>query len=159
MRRLLTALVLAPLAACACGDSGADTAAVTTTTSTSTTTTEPIAATTEMPDTFCGAITQANSAFDDLTRTMLATMSGDPSGPFIVAVEDTVAILGQAESLAPPEAADAAALLATAYRDFESMLFEVDFVPDAIPADDPRATALTDDAFRNAVSTVTEVCP
>ena len=156
MRHLFATLALVSLLAAACSSDGED-AAVTTTTST-TTTAAPTTTEAAAPGTFCEAIAEANLAFDDLTRTMLATMAGDPSGPFIIAVDDTVEILEQAEALAPPEAADATSHLATAYREFEALLFEIDFVPEAIPADDPRASALTDATFLDAVSTVTEVC-
>lgn len=157
MRHLFATLALVSLLAAACSDDGDDAAPATTTTST-TTTAAPTTTEAAAPGTFCEAITEANLAFDDLTRTMLATMAGDPSGPFIIAVDDTVEILEQAESLAPPEAADATSHLATSYREFEALLFEVDFVPEAIPADDPRASALTDAAFLDAITTVTEVC-
>jgi len=38
------------------------------------------------------------------------------------------------------------------------LLFEIDFVVSDLPVDDPRAAALNDAAFAEAIVTITEVC-
>ena len=95
MRRsfaLITLIVSVAAVAVACGDDAdpaRDVADTTTTTSTSsTTTTEPAGP----PATFCEGVEQVNLLFDDIARTMLATMAGEPSAEFIV-------VLGRARSI------------------------------------------------------------
>ncbi|HBU04843.1 MAG TPA: hypothetical protein DEA70_10215, partial [Acidimicrobiaceae bacterium] len=141
----------------ACGEDAApalDVANTTTTGSTSTTTTEPAGP----PATFCEGIEQVNLLLDDIARTMLATMAGEPSAEFIVVLGGTVDLLDQTAALAPDEATDAIGLLADAYAGFEELLFEIDFVVSDLPVDDPRAAALSDTAFTEAVVNITEVC-
>ena len=89
---------------------------------------------------------------------MLATMAGEPSAEFIVVLGRAVDLLDQAAALAPDEADDAIGLVADAYAGFEALLFEIDFVVSDLPVDDPRAAALNDAAFAEAIVTITEVC-
>lgn len=158
MRRLfaLIALIAAiAVVAVACGDDADPTVDVAdTTTTSSTTTTEPAGP----PATFCEGVEQVNLLFDDIARTMLATMAGEPSAEFIVVLSRAVDVLDQAAALAPDEADDAIGLLADAYAGFEELLFEIDFVVSDLPVDDPRAAALSDAAFTEAIVTITEVC-
>lgn len=161
MRRLFALIALIALiavVAVACGDDAdpaADVADTTTTSSTSTTTTtEPAGP----PATFCEGVEQVNLLFDDIARTMLATMAGEPSAEFIVVLGRAVDLLDQAAALAPDEADDAIGLVADAYAGFEELLFEIDFVVSDLPVDDPRAAALSDAAFTEAIVTITEVC-
>lgn len=164
MRRLfalITLIASIAVVAVACGedaDPALDVANTTTTGSTSTTsattTTEPAGP----PATFCEGIEQVNLLLDDIARTMLATMAGEPSAEFIVVLGGTVDLLDQTAALAPDEATDAIGLLADAYAGFEELLFEIDFVVSDLPVDDPRAAALSDTAFTEAVVNITEVC-
>lgn len=161
MRRsfaLITLIVSAAAVAVACGDDAnpaQDVADTTTTSSTSsTTTTEPA----EPPATFCAGFEQANLHFDNIARTMLATLAGEPPAEFIVVLGSTVDLLNQTAALAPDEATDAIGLVADAYAGFEALLFEIDFVVSDLPVDDPRAAALNDAAFAEAIVTITEVC-
>ena len=161
MRRsfaLITLIVSAAVVAVACGDDAnpaQDVADTTTTSSTSsTTTTEPA----EPPATFCAGVEQANLLLDDIARTMLATLAGEPPAEFIVVLGSTVDLLNQTAALAPDEATDAIGLVADAYAGFEELLFEIDFVVSDLPVDDHRATALSDAAFTEAIVTITEVC-
>ncbi len=161
MRRsfaLITLIVSAAAVAVACGDDAnpaQDVADTTTTNSTSsTTTTEPA----EPPATFCAGVEQANLLLDDIARTMLATLAGEPPAEFIVVLGSTVDLLNQTAALAPDEATDAIGLVADAYAGFEALLFEIDFVVSDLPVDDPRAAALNDAAFAEAIVTITEVC-
>ncbi len=160
MRRLFALIALIAsiaVVAVACGedaDPALDVANTTTTGSTSTTTTEPAGP----PATFCEGIEQVNLLLDDIARTMLATMAGEPSAEFIVVLGGTVDLLDQTAALAPDEATDAIGLLADAYAGFEELLFEIDFVVSDLPVDDPRAAALSDTAFTEAVVNITEVC-
>lgn len=161
MRRsfaLITLIVSAAAVAVACGDDAnpaQDVADTTTTSSTSsTTTTEPA----EPPATFCAGFEQANLLLDNIARTMLATLAGEPPAEFIVVLGSTVDLLNQTAALAPDEASDAIGLLADAYAGFEALLFEIDFVVSDLPVDDPRAAALNDAAFAEAIVTITEVC-
>ena len=147
MRRsfaLITLIVSVAAVAVACGDDAdpaVDVADTTTTSSTSTTTTtEPAGP----PATFCEGVEQVNLLFDDIARTMLATMAGEPSAEFIVVLGRAVDLLDQAAALAPDEADDAIGLVADAYAGFEELLFEIDFVVSDLPVDDPRAAALSD---------------
>ena len=159
MRRsfaLITLIVSVAFVAVACGDD-ADPArgvADTTTTSSTTTTTEPAGP----PATFCEGVEQLNLLLDDIARTMLATMAGEPPAEFIVVLGSAVDLLDQTAALAPDEASDAIGLLADAYAGFEALLFEIDFVVSDLPVDDPRAAALSDAAFTEAIVTITEVC-
>ena len=158
MRRLfaLIALIAAiAVVAVACGDDADPAVDVAdTTTTSSTTTTEPAGP----PATFCEGVEQVNLLFDDIARTMLATMAGEPPAEFIVVLGDTVDALDQTAALAPDEATDAIGLLTDAYAGFEALLFEIDFVVSDLPVDDPRAAALNDAAFAEAIVTITEVC-
>ena len=161
MRRsfaLITLIVSVAVVAVACGDGAdpaRDVADTTTTTSTSsTTTTEPAGP----PETFCEGVEQLNLLLDDIARTMLATMAGEPPAEFIVVLGSAVDLLDQTAALAPDEASDAIGLLADAYAGFEALLFEIDFVVSDLPVDDPRAAALSDAAFTEAIVTITEVC-
>ncbi len=160
MRRLFALIALIAsiaVVAVACGedaDPALDVANTTTTGSASTTTTEPAGP----PATFCEGIEQVNLLLDDIARTMLATMAGEPSAEFIVVLGGTVDLLDQTAALAPDEATDAIGLLADAYAGFEELLFEIDFVVSDLPVDDPRAAALSDTAFTEAVVNITEVC-
>lgn len=161
MRRsfaLITLIVSAAAVAVACGDDAnpaQDVADTTTTSSTSsTTTTEPA----EPPATFCAGFEQANLLLDNIARTMLATLAGEPPAEFIVVLGSTVDLLDQTAALAPDEATDAIGLVADAYAGFEALLFEIDFVVSDLPVDDPRAAALNDAAFAEAIVTMTEVC-
>ena len=161
MRRsfaLITLIVSAAAVAVACGDDAnpaQDVADTTTTSSTSsTTTTEPA----EPPATFCAGFEQANLLLDNIARTMLATLAGEPPAEFIVVLGSTVDLLNQTAALAPDEATDAIGLVADAYAGFEALLFEIDFVVSDLPVDDPRAAALNDAAFAEAIVTMTEVC-
>ena len=161
MRRsfaLITLIVSVAAAAVACGDDAdpeRDVADTTTTSSTSsTTTTEPAGP----PTTFCEGVEQVNLLLDDIARTMLATMAGEPPAEFIVVLGSTVDLLDQTAALAPDEATDAIGLLADTYAGFEALLFEIDFVVNDLPVDDPRAAALSDAAFTEAIVTITEVC-
>ena len=158
MRRsfaLITLIVSVAAVAVACGNDAdrAQDVADTTTTS-STTTTEPAGP----PATFCEGIEQVNLLLDNIARTMLATMAGEPPAEFIVVLGDTVDVLDQTAALAPDEATDAIGLVADAYAGFEALLFEIDFVVSDLPVDDPRAAALNDAAFAAAIVTMTEVC-
>ncbi len=158
MRRsfaLITLIVSVAVVAVACGDD-ADPArdVADTTTTSSTTTTEPAGP----PATFCEGVEQLNLLLDDIARTMLATMAGEPPAEFIVVLGSTVDLLNQTAALAPDEASDAIGLLADAYAGFEALLFEIDFVVSDLPVDDPRAAALSDAAFTEAIVTITEVC-
>jgi hypothetical protein len=161
MRRsfaLITLIVSIAGMTAACGDDAdpeRDVAETTTSSSTSTTTTaEPAGP----PATFCEGVEQVNLRLDDITRTMLATMAGEPPAEFIVVLGDTVDVLDQTAALAPDEATDAIGLLTDAYAGFEALLFEIDFVVSDLPIDDPRAAALNDAAFAEAIVTITEVC-
>ena len=161
MRRsfaLITLIVSAAAVAVACGDDAnpaQDVADTTTTSSTSsTTTTEPA----EPPATFCAGFEQANLLLDNIARTMLATLAGEPPAEFIVVLGSTVDLINQTAALAPDEATDAIGLVADAYAGFEALLFEIDFVVSDLPVDDPRAAALNDAAFAEAIVTITEVC-
>lgn len=161
MRRsfaLITLIVSAAAVAVACGDDAnpaQDVADTTTTSSTSsTTTTEPA----EPPATFCAGFEQANLLLDNIARTMLATLAGEPPAEFIVVLGSTVDLLNQTAALAPDEATDAIGLVADAYAGLEALLFEIDFVVSDLPVDDPRAAALNDAAFAEAIVTITEVC-
>ena len=161
MRRsfaLITLIVSVVAVAVACGDDAdpaVDVADTTTTSSTSTTTTtEPAGP----PATFCEGVEQVNLLFDDIARTMLATMAGEPSAEFIVVLGRAVDLLDQAAALAPDDATDAIGLVADAYAGFEALLFEIDFVVSDLPVDDPRAAALNDAAFAEAIVTMTEAC-
>ena len=161
MRRsfaLITLIVSVAAVAVACGgdaDPAQDVADNTTTSSTSsTTTTEPA----EPPATFCAGFEQANLLLDNIARTMLATLAGEPPAEFIVVLGSTVDLLNQTAALAPDEATDAIGLVADAYAGFEALLFEIDFVVSDLPVDDPRAAALNDAAFAEAIVTMTEVC-
>ena len=161
MRRsfaLITLIVSVAVVAVACGDDAdpAQDVADTTSTSstTSTTTTEPAGP----PATFCEGVEQLNLLLDDIARTMLATMAGEPPAEFIVVLESTVDLLDQTAALASDGATDAIELLADAYAGFEELLFEIDFVVSDLPVDDPRAAALSDAAFTEAIVTITEVC-
>ena len=155
---LITLIVSAAAVAVACGDDAnpaQDVADTTTTSSTSsTTTTEPA----EPPATFCAGFEQANLLLDNIARTMLATLAGEPPAEFIVVLGSTVDLLNQTAALAPDEATDAIGLVADAYAGFEALLFEIDFVVSDLPVDDPRAAALNDAAFAEAIVTITEVC-
>ncbi|MBQ87467.1 MAG: hypothetical protein CL433_01290 [Acidimicrobiaceae bacterium] len=158
MRRLFALIALIAsiaVVAVACGDD-ADPAldVADTTTTSSTTTSEPAGP----PATFCEGVEQVNLLLDNIARTMLATMAGEPSAEFIVVLGDAVDLLDQTAALAPDEADDAAGLLADAYSGFEELLFEIDFVVNDLPVDDPRAAALSDAAFTEAIVTITEVC-
>ena len=161
MRRsfaLITLIVSVAAVAVACGDDADRPQDVADTTSTSsissTTTTEPAGP----PATFCERVEQVNLLLDDIARTMLATMAGEPPAEFIVVLESTVDLLDQTAALAPDEATDAIGLVADAYAGFEALLFEIDFVVSDLPVDDPRAAALNDAAFADAIVTITEVC-
>ena len=161
MRRsfaLITLILSVAAVAVACGDDAdrpQDVADTTTTSSiSSTTTTEPAGP----PATFCERVEQVNLLLDDIARTMLATMAGEPPAEFIVVLESTVDLLDQTAALAPDEATDAIGLVADAYAGFEALLFEIDFVVSNLPVDDPRAAALNDAAFADAIVTITEVC-
>ena len=161
MRRsfaLITLILSVAAVAVACGDDAdrpQDVADATTTSSiSSTTTTEPAGP----PATFCEGVEQVNLLLDDIARTMLATMAGEPPAEFIVVLESTVDLLDQTAALAPDEATDAIGLVADAYAGFEALLFEIDFVVSDLPIDDPRAAALNDAAFADAIVTITEVC-
>jgi hypothetical protein len=160
MRRLFALIALIALiavVAVACGedaDPALDVANTTTSTTSETTTTEPAGP----PATFCEGIEQVNLLLDDIARTMLATMAGEPSAEFIVVLGGTVDLLDQTAALAPDEATDAIGLLADAYAGFEELLFEIDFVVSELPVDDPRAAALSETAFTEAVVNITEVC-
>ena len=158
MRRsfaLITLILSVAVVAVACGDD-ADPArdVADTTTTSSTTTTEPAGP----PATFCEGVEQLNLLLDDIARTMLATMAGEPPAEFIVVLGSTVDLLDQTAALAPDEATDAIGLVADAYAGFEALLFEIDFVVSDLPVDDPRAAALSDAAFTEAIVTITEVC-
>lgn len=161
MRRsfaLITLIVSAAAVSVACGDDAnpaQDVADTTTTSSTSTTTTTEPA---EPPATFCAGFEQANLLLDNIARTMLATLAGEPPAEFIVVLGSTVDLLNQTAALAPDEATDAIGLVADAYAGFEALLFEIDFVVSDLPVDDPRAAALSDAAFTEAIVTITEVC-
>ena len=161
MRRsfaLITLIVSVAAVAVACGDDAdpAQDVADTTTTSSisSTTTTEPAGP----PATFCEGVEQANLLLDNIARTMLATMAGEPPAEFIVVLGSTVDLLDQTAALAPDDATDAIGLVADAYAGFEALLFEIDFVVSDLPVDDPRAAALNDAAFAEAIVTMTEAC-
>jgi hypothetical protein len=161
MRRsfaLITLIVSVAAVAVACGDDAdpaQDVADTTTTSSTSsTTTTEPAGP----PATFCEGVEQANLLLDNIARTMLATMAGEPPAEFIVVLGSAVDLLDQTAALAPDKATDAIGLVADAYAGFEALLFEIDFVVSDLPVDDPRAAALNDAAFAEAIVTITEVC-
>ncbi len=158
MRRsfaLITLIVSVAAVAVACGDDADPARGVAdTTTTSSTTTTEPAGP----PATFCAGVEQANLLLDDIARTMLATLAGEPPAEFIVVLGSTVDLLDQTAALAPDEATDAIGLVADAYAGFEALLFEIDFVVSDLPVDDPRAAALSDAAFTEAIVTITEVC-
>ena len=161
MRRsfaLITLIVSVAVVAVACGDDAdpaRDVADTTSTTSTtSTTTTEPAGP----PATFCEGVEQLNLLLDDIARTMLATMAGETPAEFIVVLGSTVDLLDQTAALAPDETTDSIGLLADTYAGFEALLFEIDFVVNDLPVDDPRAAALSDAAFTEAIVTITEVC-
>ena len=155
---LITLIVSVAAATVACGDDAdpeRDVADTTTTSSTSsTTTTEPAGP----PTTFCEGVEQVNLLLDDIARTMLATMAGEPPAEFIVVLGSTVDLLDQTAALASDDATDAIGLLADAYAGFEELLFEIDFVISDLPVDDARAAALSDAAFTEAIVTITEVC-
>ena len=158
MRRsfaLITLILSVAVVAVACGDD-ADPArdVADTTTTSSTTTTEPAGP----PATFCEGVEQLNLLLDDIARTMLATMAGEPPAEFIVVLGSTVDLLDQTAALASDGATDAIGLLANAYAGFEELLFEIDFVVSDLPVDDHRATALSDAAFTEAIVTITEAC-
>lgn len=159
MARLLSLLAIVAVLAGACSD-GDDATAEPTTTTAAPTTAAPTTAppTTGAPATYCEAVERVNASLDEVARTMLATLAGEPSAAFIVTLEDTVSLLDQASELAPPEAADATTTLADAYAGFEELLFEIDFMVAELPTDDPRAAALSEPAFAEAVATMTEVC-
>ncbi|MEO0494593.1 MAG: hypothetical protein AAF081_14380 [Actinomycetota bacterium] len=159
MRRLFALLAVTALTAVACSDD-VDTAAdpVDPTTTTEPTTNAAPTTTIAAPSTYCEGVEQVNASLDEIARTMLATLSGEPSGQFILAVDDTIELLGQTAELAPPEAADATTLLFDTYAGFEELLFEIDFVAAEIPTDDPRAAALSSADFTDAVATMTEAC-
>ena len=161
MRRsfaLITLIVSIAGMTAACGDDAdpeRDVADTTTTSSTnSTTTTKPAGP----PATFCEGVEQVNMLLDDIARTMLATMAGEPPAEFIVVLGSTVDLLNQTAALAPDEATDAIGLVTDAYAGFEALLFEIEFVVSDLPVDDPRAAALSDAAFAEAIVTITEVC-
>jgi len=158
MRRsfaLITLIVSVAVVAVACGDDADPARGVAdTTTTSSTTTAEPAGP----PATFCEGVEQLNLLLDDIARTMLATMAGEPPAEFIVVLGSAVDLLDQTAALAPDEASDAIGLLADAYAGFEALLFEIDFVVSDLPVDDPRAAALSDAAFTEAIVTITEVC-
>ena len=123
MRRsfaLITLIVSVAVVAVACGDD-ADPArdVADTTTTSSTTTTEPAGP----PATFCEGVEQLNLLLDDIARTMLATMAGEPPAEFIVVLGSAVDLLDQTAALAPDEASDAIGLVADAYAGFEALLF------------------------------------
>ena len=158
MRRsfaLITLIVSVAVVAVACGDD-ADPArdVADTMTTSSTTTTEPAGP----PATFCEGVEQLNLLLDDIARTMLATLAGEPPAEFIVVLGSTVDLLDQTAALASDGATDAIGLLANAYAGFEELLFEIDFVVSDLPVDDHRATALSDAAFTEAIVTITEAC-
>ena len=158
MRRsfaLITLIVSVAVVAVACGDDADPARGVADTTTTSSTTTAVPAG---PPATFCEGVEQLNLLLDDIARTMLATMAGEPPAEFIVVLGSAVALLDQTAALAPDEASDAIGLLADAYAGFEALLFEIDFVVSDLPVDDPRAAALNDAAFAEAIVTMTEVC-
>ena len=158
MRRsfaLITLIVSVAVVAVACGDDADPARGVADTTTTSSTTTAVPAG---PPATFCEGVEQLNLLLDDIARTMLATMAGEPPAEFIVVLGSTVDLLDQTAALAPDEATDAIGLVADAYAGFEALLFEIDFVVSDLPVDDPRATALSDAAFTEAIVTITEVC-
>ena len=158
MRRsfaLITLIVSVAVVAVACGDDADPARGVADTTTTSSTPTpEPAGS----PATFCDGVEQANLLLDNIARTMLATMAGEPPAEFIVVLGSTVDLLDQTAALAPDEATDAIGLVADAYAGFEALLFEIDFVVSDLPVDDPRAAALNDAAFAEAIVTMTEVC-
>ena len=158
MRRsfaLITLIVSVAVVAVACGDDADPARGVAdTTTASSTTTAVPAGP----PATFCEGVEQLNLLLDDIARTMLATMAGEPPAEFIVVLGSAVDLLDQTAALAPDEASDAIGLLADAYAGFEALLFEIDFVVSDLPVDDPRAAALSDAAFTEAIVTITEVC-
>ena len=158
MRRsfaLITLIVSVAVVAVACGDDADPARGVADTTTTSSTTTAVPAG---PPATFCEGVEQLNLLLDDIARTMLATMAGEPPAEFIVVLGSAVDLLDQTAALAPDEASDAIGLLADAYAGFEALLFEIDFVVSDLPVDDPRATALSDAAFTEAIVTITEAC-
>ena len=158
MRRsfaLITLIVSVAVVAVACGDDADPAQGVADTTTTSSTTTAVPAG---PPATFCEGVEQLNLLLDDIARTMLATMAGEPPAEFIVVLGSTVDLLDQTAALASDEATDAIGLLANAYAGFEELLFEIDFVVSDLPVDDPRATALSDAAFTEAIVTITEAC-
>lgn len=158
MRRsfaLITLIVSVAVVAVACGDDADPARGVADTTTTSSTTTAVPAG---PPATFCEGVEQLNLLLDDIARTMLATMAGEPPAEFIVVLGSAVDLLDQTAALAPDEASDAIGLLADAYAGFEALLFEIDFVVSDLPVDDPRAAALSDAAFTEAIVTITEVC-
>ena len=157
MRRsfaLITLIVSVAAVAVACGDDADPAQGVADTTTTSSTTTAVPAG---PPATFCEGVEQLNLLLDDIARTMLATMAGEPPAEFIVVLGSAVDLLDQTAALAPDEASDAP-LVADAYAGFEELLFEIDFVVSDLPVDDPRAAALSDAAFTEAIVTITEVC-
>lgn len=158
MRRsfaLITLIVSVAVVAVACGDDADPARGVADTTTTSSTTTAVPAG---PPATFCEGVEQLNLLLDDIARTMLATMAGEPPAEFIVVLGSAVDLLDQTAALAPDEATDAIGLVADAYAGFEALLFEIDFVVSDLPVDDPRAAALSDAAFTEAIVTITEVC-
>lgn len=158
MRRsfaLITLIVSVAVVAVACGDDADPARDVADTTTTSSTTTAVPAG---PPATFCEGVEQLNLLLDDIARTMLATMAGEPPAEFIVVLGSAVDLLDQTAALAPDEASDAIGLLADAYAGFEALLFEIDFVVSDLPVDDPRAAALSDAAFTEAIVTITEAC-
>ena len=161
MRRsfaLITLIVSVAVVAVACGDDAAPARGVADTTTSSstrsTTTTEPAGP----PATFCEGVEQLNLLLDDIARTMLATLAGEPPAEFIVVLGSTVDLLNQTAALAPDEATDAIGLVADAYAGFEALLFEIDFVVSDLPVDDTRAAALNDVAFAEAIVAITEEC-
>ena len=77
---------------------------------------------------------------DNIARTMLATMAGEPPAEFIVVLGDTVDVLNQTAARAR-RGHDAIGLLTDAYAGFEALLFEIDFVVSDLPVDDPRRSA------------------
>jgi len=135
MRRLLIASILAVILVPGCGgDTGAPATS------------------------FCTAIGEINDSFDTLTRTMLAANVGEDQGEFAEALQRTVDLLTANVARASAEKRDASQLLASAYADFAELVDEAGYDLSQLASDDPRATALTSDGFRQALITLNEGC-
>jgi|DEB0MinimDraft_10_1074344.scaffolds.fasta_scaffold00587_13 ABC-type transporter Mla subunit MlaD len=152
MHRLFAVLALTVFAVSGCA--GTNDAADIATSSTTSEAGEVAASVTS----FCDATSQINDAFDTLARTMLALNIGEESDEFAAALNQTVALLEANVERAPSELVASSQLLADAYTGFSELVVEFEYDLGTLPTNDPRATALTSDQFRAAITSIGEHC-